>query len=135
MHENLFIDIPKTNFKPEETISGTILWALDERPKEVRLTLGWSTAGRGSEDRKIESELKWNTESISGEESFEFQLPSTPYSFDGKLIALNWELVLSVKKGKAETVVSITLSPYSSPVALSAVKNERKRKSLSFGSR
>jgi hypothetical protein len=132
MDDSILIDIEHTQLQPGQLITGKILWALEKAPKEVRLTLSWTTEGRGTSDQKLEAELNWTTEATSGEEPFEFTLPPSPYSFDGKLISLNWELHLSVKKGKAEHRQPITVSPHGQAVALSAVDNNHKRKSLSF---
>lgn len=89
MDDTLFIDLEQTQLLPGQHVAGKILWALEKGPKEIRLSLGWSTEGRGSRDDKIEAELNWSTEATSGEESFEFTLPASPYSFDGTLILLN----------------------------------------------
>lgn len=132
MNDTIYIDLEQTQLQPGQTFSGKILWALEKAPKEVRLTLSWSTEGRGSKDSKLESELSWTTQATSGEEVFEFTLPASPYSFEGTLIALNWELRLCVKKGKAEHVLPITVSPHKQAIELSAVPDESKLKSFSF---
>ena len=131
MNDTLFIDLTPTQFQPGQQISGKLLWALSKAPKEIHLTLAWSTEGRGTSDRKIEAELKWQSEEISGEEPFEFTLPPSPYSFNGPLIALNWELSVTIKKGKADCHLPITVAPNLTPVELSAIKDEGKRKSVS----
>lgn len=132
MDANLFIDLPNTQLEPGQRISGKILWALDKAPKEICLTLGWITEGRGSQDSKIEAELTWPSEQTSGEESFEFTLPPSPYSFEGTLISVNWALELSVKKGSAEFQLPLIVSPHAQPIALNQVADESKRKSFSF---
>ncbi|CAA6696795.1 MULTISPECIES: hypothetical protein [unclassified Lentimonas] len=132
MDDTIFIDLTTTELQPGQQFSGKILWALEKAPQTVRLTLGWFTEGRGTTDHKIEAELSWTTDATSGEEPFEFTLPPSPYSFDGKLISLNWELSLSVKKGKAEHQLPITVSPQGKAVELSAVANDSKRSPLSF---
>lgn len=98
MTDSLFIDIPKDQYAPGSTIRGTILWALERSPQELSLSLGWWTEGRGDKDAKVVEELHWETTQTSGEESFELNLPQSPYSFDGHLISLKWALELSVKK-------------------------------------
>ena len=132
MDANLFIDLLQTQLEPGQHISGKILWALDKAPKEITLTLGWITEGRGTQDSKVEAEKTWTTEQTSGEESFEFTLPPSPYSFEGTLISVNWALELHVKKGKAEYRLPITVSPHGSAISLSQVSDESKRKPLSF---
>jgi hypothetical protein len=133
MDDTIYIDLEQTNLQPGQQFSGKILWALKKAPKEVRLTLGWSTEGRGTCDHKIEAELNWSTDATSGEEPFEFILPSSPYSFDGQLIALNWALTLSIKKGKSEHKLPIIVSPHGYIVELSAVENESNRSKWKFG--
>lgn len=135
MDENLFIDLESTHYEPGQRIAGKLLWAIEKAPKEVRLTLGWYTEGRGSMDHKVEAKLHWTTEATSGEEPFEFILPASPYSFEGSLISLIWELSLTVKKGKAEYNLPITVSPHPSPISLSRVENESKRKSFPLKTR
>ncbi len=132
MEANLFIDIPQTQVEPGQTLSGKILWALDKAPKELTLSLGWITEGRGTQDRKVEAEQTWRTEQTSGEEAFEFTLPPSPYSFAGTLISVNWALELHVKKSKAEYRLPITVSPHGQAVDLHQVADESKRKSFSF---
>ena len=132
MDDTIFIDLTTTELQPGQHFTGKILWALEKAPQEVRLTLGWFTEGRGTTDRKIEAELSWTTDATSGEEPFEFTLPPSPYSFDGKLISLNWELSLSVKKGKAEHQRPIIVSHHGQAVELSAIADDSKRSPLSF---
>ena len=132
MDANLFIDLPQTQLEPGQHVSGKILWALDKAPKEITLPLGWITEGRGTQDSKVEAEKTWTTEQTSGEESFEFTLPPSPYSFEGTLISVNWALELHVKKGKAEYRLPITVSPHGSAISLSQLSDESKRKPLSF---
>ena len=82
MDDNIYIDLEQTHLQPGQHFSGKILWALEKAPKEVRLILGWVTEGRGTSDHKTEAELSWTTEATNGEETFEFTLPASPYSFD-----------------------------------------------------
>lgn len=131
MDDSIFIDVEPTQFQPGQVVSGKLLWALTKAPKEIRLELSWSTEGRCTNDKKIEAERTWNTQETSGEEAFEFTLPPSPYSFNGPLIALNWKLSVSVKKGQAECDLPITVSPNLSPVELTAIEDEGKRKSFS----
>lgn len=128
MDDTIYIDLEHTQLQPEQTFSGKILWALEKAPKEVSLTLSWSTEGRGTCDNKKEGELTWQTEATSGEEPFEFTLPASPYSFDGTLISLSWELRLSVKKGKAEHVLPLIVSPLGKTIELIAVPEDKKSK-------
>jgi len=132
MEPNLFIDLPHTQLEPGQRISGKILWALKKAPKEIILTLGWITEGRGTQDNKVEAELTWTTDQTSGKETFEFTLPPSPYSFEGTLISVNWALELSVKKGKAECRLPLTVSPHGTAISLNKIADESTPKPLSL---
>ncbi len=132
MEDSLLIDVPRTAYRPGETVRGEILWALEKPPEIVRLTLGWWTEGRGTKDAKIVGEKEWPTTEPAGRESFEFELPGTPYAFNGTLITLKWGLELTLKKGSAETLQEIVLAPGAIPPQLEHLPDERPRKSFSF---
>lgn len=118
MEPKLYIDIPGTGYRPEETIAGKILWTLDQPPEIVRLTLGWWTEGRGTKDSRIEASREWQTQLLAGEEDFALALPPSPYSFSGTLITLKWALELSVRKGRETAIEHIVVSPTGEPVEL-----------------
>ena len=132
METNLFIDLPKLAFMPGEPVSGKILWALDQPPEEILLSIGWWTEGRGSKDAKITGETTWRTSASAGEESFSFTIPESPYSFNGQLISLKWGLEISAKRGREKQTQEIVVSPWGVPVDLPKVENESSRKSISL---
>lgn len=136
MEATLYIDLPKTHYQPGEVIRGEILWALDQPPERIRLSLGWWTEGRGSKDAKIETELDWPTQDTAGQQSFEISLPKTPYSFHGQLITLKWALELRVEKGDQRHSLEISMAPGEAAVDLPLLEDESPRKSiLRFGHR
>lgn len=130
METNLYIDLPKTHFQPGEILRGEILWALDQAPERIYLSLGWWTEGRGTKDAKIETELDWQTREPAGKQSFEIPLPKTPYSFQGQLITLKWALELRAERGKQTDSVDISIAPGDAPVDLPLIEDESARKSL-----
>lgn len=130
METNLYIDLPKTHYQPEEILRGEILWALEKPPERIYLSLGWWTEGRGSKDAKIETELDWPTLDTAGQQSFEIPLPKTPYSFQGQLITLKWALELHTEKGKLTHSVEISIGPGDAPVDLPLLEDESARKSF-----
>jgi len=132
METNLYIDLMNTVYLPGDPVEGKILWALDEPPGEVLLSLGWWTEGRGSRDAKIEAEQEWKTMEAAGERDFRFKLPDTPYSFNGQLISLKWALELTVGNGDEKQVTEIIVSPHGVPVELNKVKDEGGGKPFSF---
>ena len=124
MDTQLYIDLPKTSFQPGETISGEILWALNEAPMNLNLSLGWWTEGKGTKDAKIETELEWPASESAGRQAFEIELPPTPYSFEGHLISLKWALEVRTQKGKQVQSVELTISPNDTPIELPLVEDE-----------
>lgn len=134
MDAELFIDVARTSFAPGDLIRGEIFWALEKPPEQIELSLGWWTEGRGNKDAKIESQLDWKTRKTAGKENFEIQLPTTPYSLEGHLVALKWALELRAVKGKKSTSLDIIISPTGLPISLPLIENESKRKSFSFSS-
>lgn len=134
MEATLYIDLPKTHYRPGEILRGEILWALDKAPDKLELTLGWWTEGRGNKDSEIKYRQEWQSPRAAGKESIEIKLPDTPYSFEGHLISLKWALELRTNKGSQATVFDIQLTPSEAKISLPFVANESKRKSFSFGS-
>lgn len=132
MDTSLYIDLPKTNYRPGELLRGELLWALDEPPEKIELSLGWWTEGRGDKDANIEHMLEWRSMESAGKESFEMKLPESPYSFEGHLISLKWALELRTANGKQSTTLNLLIAPTDEPIALPLIEDESKRKSFSF---
>lgn len=135
MDSSLFIDLPKSHYRPGETIRGSILWALNTPPQVLRLNLGWWTEGKGSKDAKIEAQQEWTTAELAGQEPFEFTLPASPYSFSGHLISLHWALDLSLEKIDSSHTLKITVAPGSDPIELPLVDEGRKKSFSLFSHR
>lgn len=132
METNLFIDIAKTDYQPGGQVSGKILWALNKPPGEIILSLGWWTEGRGTKDAKIVEEKVWKTEQVAGEETFSFDIPESPYSFNGQLISLKWGLELSARKDRQKNLQEISVSPWGVSVDLQQIANESSGEPISF---
>lgn len=136
MEASLYIDLPKTHYQPGEVLRGEILWALEEAPGRIYLSLGWWTEGRGSKDAKIEAEVDWPISDRAGQQYFELPLPRAPYAFHGQLITLKWALELRTEKGRHAHSIELTIAPGDAPVDLPLIEDESPRKPLfRFGSR
>lgn len=131
MSAELLIDIPKTVYRPGGTVTGEVLWSVDEAPGAVELTLGWWTEGRGTKDATIEAETRWETAAPAGKERFSLQLPASPYSFSGQLITLKWALELRTREGGHSVTQEIVVSTGPGAVDLPKI-DESRRKSFSF---
>ncbi len=99
-------------YLPGDTISGRVVWNLDEPCENVELRLFWHTSGKGTEDVEIVDSLSFPADATHGDQAFSLALPLGPYSFSGTLITLTWalELVALPRGGveRAELIVSPT---------------------------
>lgn len=118
--KNLTIDIEieenQTSFLPEQSVRGNVCWLCSELPQKACLQLLWYTQGKGDEDVGLVEKLKFERPCASDNRPFEFQLPTGPYSFSGRLISLIWALELQVDKELTRT--EIVLSPSGKEILL-----------------
>ena len=106
------------DFGPGNTIEGVAGWQLDETPDSAQLFLMWYTVGKGDEDAAIAGELSFDTKESNQEIPFSFQLQESPYSFEGKLIALQWCLEVVTKDPDEVMRIDIMVSPWVKQVVL-----------------
>jgi hypothetical protein len=122
----------KTQFFPGEVIRGVAHWELENVPGSLDLRLFWYTKGKGNTDMQILHTIALKP-SKNGEQEFEFKLPTSPYSFSGKLISLIWALELVIrsatdmyaidwkeKPGCEAARLEITMSPTGMELLLSS---------------
>ena len=79
-------------------LKGSCIWTPDtqDKDKPLKLTIGWRTEGRGDVDKEIlhETELK-----ASERTYFKCKIPiAGPISYDGQLLRIIWEIVVSRSK-------------------------------------
>ena len=108
----------QTAFRPGEFVEGAALWELDAAPDLAELRLVWSTRGKGTEDSEVVSTQTFAEPKPGDTRSFKFQLPDSPYSFNGQLIALIWALELVVKPGDHFARVEIIIAPEGREIVL-----------------
>ena len=101
----------ETGYRPGERVRGKVTWSLSEQPSSAELRLFWRTQGKGDEDLEVAKCISFDIPSRSQTEAFEFDLPTEPYSFSGKLISLIWSLELSVMPSDDAVRSEITISP------------------------
>ncbi|MDD2711234.1 MAG: hypothetical protein PHV34_24930 [Verrucomicrobiae bacterium] len=89
---HLDIQNQKTSFSPGETIAAKITWQLEKSVNAIELRLFWHTNGKGTQDINIVNTLRFTQPPQRDTRPFQFQLPSSPYSFSGKLISLIWAI-------------------------------------------
>jgi len=102
----------RLEFGPGGTIEGVAGWQLQEHPQSVRLFLMWYTMGKGDEDASVVDEVQFDIGGSSHEEPFSFKIPVSPYSFEGKLISLQWTIELVTRKPNDVIRLDIMVSPW-----------------------
>lgn len=86
-----------------ETLSGRMTWTASsqKQPKEIKISMGWRTEGRGEVDRQTVEEIRLGEDRFSANgavySDFNFPIPrSGPVSYDGSLIRIIWEVRIVV---------------------------------------
>lgn len=106
-----------TWFTPGSTVSCTASWHLDREIEKLELRLFWYTEGKGTQDVAVVYRGAVEHPESSGHRSFEFRLPSGPYSFSGTLITLRWAIELVALPGEETARLDLLVSP--APVEIS----------------
>jgi len=115
---NLKTKDDRLEYGPGDTIEGRASWRLDSSPKKAQLFLMWFTMGKGDEDSYIVDECELTASGSEEEKPFSFKLPDRPYSFEGKLISLQWTLELVTHDPDEVYRKDFMLSPWVEQVVL-----------------
>jgi hypothetical protein len=107
-----------TTFRPGETISGAVLWELEEAPELAEVRLIWFTRGKGTEDGATAETVKLDAPPAAETRPFSFTAPNGPYSFSGTLIALIWAVEFVAQPGEECERVEITIAPEAKEIVL-----------------
>lgn len=120
MNDELRIDLAGGDaiHRPLSRISGDLAWRLDRPAEALELRLFWYTEGRGDRDAGIARSLRVESPGAIGTLPFEFELPSGPYSFSGRLISLVWALELIALPGEFAVRREIVVAPQRREVVL-----------------
>lgn len=111
-------------YLPGASLTGAIIWTLDPQIKEIAIRLFYYTEGKGSEDNETLEEVMIETPSQTGEAAFSFDLPMSPFSFQGELITLQWALeAVSQPKHICIERCPIILSPTQGTILLPRLKD------------
>jgi hypothetical protein len=77
-------------FLPGEVLQGQVQWELADSVKRIELRLFWVTSGKGVCETGIASKLHFDNPAKQDTRPFTFQLPAFPFSYEGRLMSLNW---------------------------------------------
>ena len=101
------LTLERTEFEPGEAVCGT---ARAEGRGKVVVSLLWFTSGRGTEDVGVVAREEGE---VDGELAlpFELRLPTTPWTFSGRLVSVQWAVEVSLEPGGEVTRVAIVSGP------------------------
>jgi hypothetical protein len=119
----LFLDDNRSAWKPGERLRAHALWALDRAPTTLEARLFWTTRGKGTEDGALVATQSLPHPAAAGEHTFEFTLPSAPYSFSGQLISLVWAVELVAEPGGRAERCEFVLAPEGREIVLHPADN------------
>ena len=109
MSYQLNIELHNNICLPESTLSGKASWQLKKQPRSVYVRLFWKTAGKGSEDTEIVAQCVVPQPSQQQEFNFSFELPDSPYSYQGNLLSISWGVEVVI--GKRSEMASFVMAP------------------------
>jgi hypothetical protein len=105
-------------FAPGEPIRGSVRWSASHPPRSVRVSLLWSTEGRGTRDVGVAHTLNLENPQQNGERPIEFTAPAGPCSFTGELITLEWAVEAVIDPGELAGRATLVIAPLRRPITL-----------------
>lgn len=110
-----------TNFEPGAAVDLHLSWDLEQPPDALELRLVWNTAGKGTTDLSVVQSHTIESPTPRDSKRMTITLPTSPYSFSGKLVSLIWALELVALPGMNSTRQEIIIAPASREVVLQPV--------------
>lgn len=111
-------------FRPGAALTGNVEWALEDEATRIEIRLLWYTQGRGSRDVGVVKREVIEYPGRMGHQSFEWKAPEAPYSFEGRLITLNWVVEAAVDPGDLVEQAPLVISPFPIPIHLGSPAEE-----------
>jgi len=106
-------------FLPGDTIEGIVRWS-EEQGTSLEVRLIWFTQGKGDRDFELIDVQQIASFGPSGSEPFQFEAPSRPLSFSGKLISLQWALEAIVFPNESSARKDLTISSSGTEIILTS---------------
>jgi hypothetical protein len=115
-----------SNFHPGDEIDLDLSWDLDAPPAALELRVVWNTAGKGTTDLSVVHSQTIESPAPRESRRMTITLPTSPYSFSGKLVSLIWALELIALPGKDSTRQEIIIAPGGQEVVLRPIVESKK---------
>lgn len=110
----------RTVYRPGEPIAGVAAWNVPDPIRQIEVHLCWHTEGRGTEDVSVVETVVFDNPSPVDAKPFRLTAPGGPYSYEGRLIAIRWEVELLGKGVKDMARIEVIVSPNGEPFGLPA---------------
>jgi hypothetical protein len=114
-----------TNFTPGAAVDLDLSWDLEQPPATLEVRLVWNTAGKGTTDLSVVQSHSIESPTPRDSRRMTITLPTSPYSFSGKLVSLIWALELVALPGLHSTLQEIVIAPGGQEVVLQPVGGSR----------
>jgi hypothetical protein len=105
------VRLEREAYQPGELLAGAfVVYAEDEQPNTVELSVLWHTSGKGDEDMQVLHFREWPSRegaaSILGQpQEVTLTLPRSPLNYDGFLIKVHWCVRVRVRWARGRDTV------------------------------
>lgn len=107
---------PRDGWTPGETLQVEVEWSSIEPVEEIEMRLLWHTRGRGDEEEGVATNQRYNSPGASSRLEAEFVLPRAPWSYNGELLTIGWQVDAVLWPSGEQAKQELTLSPTGSPL-------------------
>jgi hypothetical protein len=101
----------ETSFEPGGRLAGVAAWSVSAPLKGIELRLKWTSRGAGGRDIKIADTIVLPEPLATERRPFILTVPMAPFSFQGALVGVGWELELVALPVEEKASVAITIAP------------------------
>ena len=112
----------ETSFEPGGRLVGVAAWSVSSPLKGIELRLKWTSRGQGGRDIRIADTIVLPQPLPIERRPFILTLPMAPYSFQGALVTVGWELELVALPVEEKASVVITIAPGRRALVLEAAQ-------------
>jgi hypothetical protein len=107
-------------YRPGEIVSGAVEWSFEDTPLRAVVCLRWRAEGKGTPDAGAPITQPFTDLHAVDRRPFRLALPAMPYSFSGKVLAIEWRVEFLVRSRRAHDTVEafriVAMSPTGEPI-------------------
>jgi len=110
-----------TAFEPGGRLAGIASWSVSAPLAGLELRLKWISRGHGGRDLKIADTIVLPQPLATERRPFILTLPEAPFSCEGALLSVRWQLELVALPVEEKASVAITIAPDAQAIVLGAL--------------